>query len=311
MTSPPWECPEGLRVHTSPTPPGYGSANLATHRNALQRIQDRRSGARNLPRPKAGDGRRPRKVTRRSGMDRIHRMSRGRKTLLSLLLVGALGAVAGIGTFSAFSATTVNAGNTFDAGTVVISDNDANSAMYNITDAKPNDVVVRCIRVTYTGTLPSTVRLYTTHPVERVRTVREPDDRQGHQPGAPFPDCTGFTSEATRSSAGTLGELRGAHTNFGNGSVANPGAQTQWNQNDSARLPVHADAAGQPAAQRADVGRAQLHVGGAERLTPADPGGPRSGPPGPPREAPVQLLPGPGSPDQRRSHPAPSESSEG
>ncbi len=52
-------------------------------------------------------------------MDRIHRMSRGRKTLLSLLLVGALGAVAGIGTFSAFSATTVNAGNTFDAGTVV------------------------------------------------------------------------------------------------------------------------------------------------------------------------------------------------
>jgi len=65
-------------------------------------------------------------------MDRIHRMSRGRKTLLSLLLVGALGAVAGIGTFSAFSATTVNAGNTFDAGTVVLTDNDANTAMYNI-----------------------------------------------------------------------------------------------------------------------------------------------------------------------------------
>ncbi len=112
-------------------------------------------------------------------MDRIHRMSRGRKTLLSLLLVGALGAVAGIGTFSAFSATTVNAGNTFDAGTVVINDNDANSAMYNITAAKPNDVVVRCIRVTYAGSLPSTVRC-NDHPGQRVRTVRDALDRQGH-----------------------------------------------------------------------------------------------------------------------------------
>ena len=63
-------------------------------------------------------------------MDRIHRMSRGRKTLLSLLLVGTIGTVAGIGTFSAFSATTVNAGNVFAAGTVSISDNDAGAAMY-------------------------------------------------------------------------------------------------------------------------------------------------------------------------------------
>ena len=98
-------------------------------------------------------------------MDKIHHMSRGRKTLLTLLVLGLIGTVAGIGTFSAFSATTVNAGNTFDAGTVVISDNDAGSAMYNIVDATPNQVVTRCIRVTYTGTLPSLVRLYTTTPV--------------------------------------------------------------------------------------------------------------------------------------------------
>ena len=63
-------------------------------------------------------------------MSRIHRMSRGRKALLSLLLVGVIGTVAGVGTYSAFSATTVNPGNTFAAGTVVISDNDANAAMY-------------------------------------------------------------------------------------------------------------------------------------------------------------------------------------
>ena len=66
--------------------------------------------------------------------------------------------------------------------------------MYNITDAKPNDVVVRCIHVTYTGSLPSTVRLYTTTAGQRVRAVRDPLDRQGHHARrTTFPDCTGFT----------------------------------------------------------------------------------------------------------------------
>jgi Camelysin metallo-endopeptidase len=166
-------------------------------------------------------------------MDRIHRMSRGRKTLLSLLLVGALGAVAGIGTYSAFSATTVNAGNTFDAGTVVINDNDAGSAMYNITAAKPNDVVVRCIRVTYAGSLPSTVRLYTTTPVNAFGQYVTLSVDKGTMPGATtFPNCTGFTSESNVFN-GTLSSFAAGNTNFGTGSLAAPGAQTQWNQNDS------------------------------------------------------------------------------
>jgi hypothetical protein len=166
-------------------------------------------------------------------MDRIHRMSRGRKTLLSLLLVGALGAVAGIGTFSAFSATTVNAGNTFDAGTVVINDNDANSAMYNITAAKPNDVVVRCIRVTYAGSLPSTVHLYTNTPVNAFGQYVTLSIDKGTMPGATtFPNCTGFTSESNIFS-GTLSSFAASRTNYATGAVAAPGAATQWVQNDS------------------------------------------------------------------------------
>jgi hypothetical protein len=166
-------------------------------------------------------------------MDRIHRMSRGRKTLLSLLLVGALGAVAGIGTYSAFSATTVNAGNTFDAGTVVLTDNDANSAMYNITAAKPNDVVVRCIRVTYAGSLPASVKLYTTTPINSFGQYVTLAIDKGTMPGATtFPNCTGFTTEASVF-AGTLSSFAASNTSFATGSGANPGVQTQWNQNDS------------------------------------------------------------------------------
>ena len=113
-------------------------------------------------------------------MDRIHRMSRGRKTLLSLLLVGALGAVAGIGTYSAFSATTVNAGNTFDAGTVVLTDNDANTAMYNITDAKPVRVRRSVHPRDLLGIPPVDGPPVHDHPGQRVRTIRDPLDRQGH-----------------------------------------------------------------------------------------------------------------------------------
>jgi hypothetical protein len=165
-------------------------------------------------------------------MDRIHRMSRGRKTLLSLLLVGALGAVAGIGTFSAFSATTVNAGNTFDAGTVVLTDNDSNTAMYNIVDAEPNDVVVRCIRVTYSGSLASTVRLYTTTPVNAFGQYVTLSIDKGTMPAAAFPTCNTFSSESTIFS-GTLSSFAAGNTNWATGAPANPGVQTQWNQNDS------------------------------------------------------------------------------
>jgi hypothetical protein len=166
-------------------------------------------------------------------MDRIHRMSRGRKTLLTLLLVGSIGTVAGIGTFSAFSATTVNAGNTFDAGTVVISDNDAGSAMYNIVDAVPNQVVTRCIRVTYTGTLPSLVRLYTTTPVNAFGQYVTLSVDKGSMPvGTAFPNCTSFTSEANIFS-GTLSSFAASDVSFATGAGANPGVQTQWNLNDT------------------------------------------------------------------------------
>ena len=168
-------------------------------------------------------------------MNTIHRMSRGRKALLSLLLIGAVGTVASIGTYSAFSATTVNPGNTFAAGTVVISDNDANSAMYTITGAKPNDVVTRCIRVTYTGSLPALVRLYTTTPINAFGQYVTLSIDKGTMPvSTTFPNCTSFVPDATPNVfTGTLSSFGSARTSFGTGVAANPGAATQWVTNDA------------------------------------------------------------------------------
>ena len=165
----------------------------------------------------------------------IDRMSRGRKTLLSLLLVGVVGTVASIGTYSAFSATTVNAGDSFAAGTVVISDNDAGVAMYTVTNARPLDVVTRCIRVTYTGSLPALVRLYTTTPINAFGQYVTLSIDKGTMPiGTVFPNCIGFTPDAAPNIfTGTLSSFGTARTNFATGVPANPGAAVQWVNNDS------------------------------------------------------------------------------
>lgn len=88
-------------------------------------------------------------------------MGRIRKTILTLLVVGVVGTLAGFGTFSAFTSTTDNTGNNFTAGTVVLSDNDAGTALYNVSNQKPaGTTTTNCIKVSYTGSLDSDVKLY-------------------------------------------------------------------------------------------------------------------------------------------------------
>jgi Camelysin metallo-endopeptidase len=94
---------------------------------------------------------------RRSHLDR---RSRGRRAILSLLVFGVVGLTAGLGSYAVFTATTGNTGNAFASGTVAIQDNDSNSAMLALANAKPGDADTSCIRIEYTGTLDSTVRLY-------------------------------------------------------------------------------------------------------------------------------------------------------
>jgi hypothetical protein len=62
--------------------------------------------------------------------------------------------------YAAFSAQTDNGVNNWTAGTIALSDNDANSAMFNVTGLKPSDTGTRCIQVSKTGDLAGTVKLY-------------------------------------------------------------------------------------------------------------------------------------------------------
>jgi hypothetical protein len=125
-------------------------------------------------------------------------LSHARKLLLTLLVLGAAGAVAGMGAYSAFTATTANTGNTFTSGSVSIGQHAGSTTLYTGSNKKPGDSVVACIRVSYTGSLAASVKLYTsagiTNPtafnlkIERGSGIATPDNTM---------NCTGFTSSST------------------------------------------------------------------------------------------------------------------
>jgi predicted ribosomally synthesized peptide with SipW-like signal peptide len=161
-------------------------------------------------------------------------MSRKSKVLLSLLLVGLLGAVAGMGVFSAFSSTTTNPNNTFSAGSVTLTDNDSNAALYSVTNRKPGDSATSCIKVTFTGTLAADVRIYTLNTVNAFGQYIDLTITPGTQPSSTFPDCTGFTPDAGGAIyTGTLLNFATTKNSYANGVVDYPGAGSSWVNNDA------------------------------------------------------------------------------
>ncbi len=163
----------------------------------------------------------------------MHTMTKTRKLLLTALTVSVVGSILAFGTFSAFSSSTENPGNNFDAGTVYISDNDANSALYNVTNRKPGDFVERCIKVTYGGSFTSTVKLYLPDTINaQVGDYTSLTITSGTGDQA---DCSNFTADVSGSNVytGELDDFATSHNSWANGLVDNPLAQSSWVTNDA------------------------------------------------------------------------------
>ena len=164
----------------------------------------------------------------------MNRISKKSKFLLSLLLIGVLGTVAGLGVFSAFSSTTSNSNNTFSAGSVTISDNDSNAALYSVTNKKPGDSVTSCIKVTYAGTLAADVHIYTTDAIGTLGQYIDLTITPGTQPSPTFPSCTGFVADSGGAIyTGTLQNFGTARNSYANGVVDYPGTGSSWATNDA------------------------------------------------------------------------------
>ncbi|MBM2615100.1 hypothetical protein JIG36_05935 [Actinoplanes sp. LDG1-06] len=98
--------------------------------------------------------------------------SAGQRVTVVAVIAGLLsaGAIVLSTSYSTFSSTTNNTGNNWSVGSVVLADDDSGSAMFvtsgaganqiNAGTLKPGQSVVNCVRVTYTGSLASTVALY-------------------------------------------------------------------------------------------------------------------------------------------------------
>ena len=160
-------------------------------------------------------------------------MSKLRRTLISVLAVGAAASVAVVGAFSAFSATTANTGNSISTGTVALEDNDAGSVLYNVTNTKPGDTVERCIRVTYTGSLGASVKLYMPDAVGALGQYLDLMIIPGTQATPSFPNCGGFVPSGAAIYTGTLQGFSTAHPDWANGLPTVPASASSWMTNDA------------------------------------------------------------------------------
>lgn len=155
-----------------------------------------------------------------------------RKVLLTLLVVGGVASLAGFGVFSAFSSTTTNPGNSFAAGSVNIGDNDTGTALYDVSNRKPGDTATGCITVTYTGSLPATVKLYRSAFAGGTGLDSYLDVTVTRGTGTSA-DCSDFAPSSSGSSVytGTLGAFG---TSFAGGiALAGGSGASAWARNDA------------------------------------------------------------------------------
>ncbi|MGH9061953.1 MAG: hypothetical protein ACRDZY_20930, partial [Acidimicrobiales bacterium] len=132
------------------------------------------------------------------------------------------------GSHAAFSSTTAPPASNWATGTVALSNDTSNTALFTAAGLKPGSTATKCIAVTSTGTLPAAVKLYATGETSTNAldaninlTVKEGSGTSGGT-------CVGFVP-AGASFNGTLASFASTYTNYasGFGTFAPTGAGSQ------------------------------------------------------------------------------------
>jgi len=113
---------------------------------------------------------------------------------LALLVPAAGGA-----TYAAYRATTTDNGNIIEAGSVKLSDNGDGSSMLSLAAGVPGNTTSACIKVTYDGSLPATVRLHGTTTGSGLDQYLDLKVTRGvYNPATPaFKSCSNFQADGT------------------------------------------------------------------------------------------------------------------
>lgn len=152
-----------------------------------------------------------------------HRTRSGRSApvVAAAVVLGLLtsGALVWQASTAAFTATTNNSANTWTAGSIALSDNDSGSALFlsaSYPNLKPGSTDYKCIDVTFTGNVLSTVKLYSSDPTGDLGEWLEMKIEEGPTTKACL-DPTGWDSTLTAASQ-SLDEFYAVpHTTWVNG----------------------------------------------------------------------------------------------
>jgi len=121
--------------------------------------------------------------------------------------------------YSAYSASTTNPANNWTTGTLGLTDDDANTALFTATGLVPGSTATKCIAVTSSSTVPTTIKLYGTSPSTTLALSSYIDLVVTLGAGGSSSTCTGFVADATNPNVftGTLASLGTTATGFSNG----------------------------------------------------------------------------------------------
>jgi hypothetical protein len=160
--------------------------------------------------------------------------SQGRKRRI-FVTVAVMAAMAGVAVFStsaAFTATSSNPGNRIEAGTVAIGDSDAGTGtLYSALNQKPgsgNGPTAACIRVSYSGSLASSVKLYSGAIANGTQFRLKVERGSGLSGPAANMNCTGFTASSTAFD-NTLDQFPTTYS----GGIDGKAAAAAWSSGDS------------------------------------------------------------------------------
>ncbi len=130
---------------------------------------------------------------------------------------------------AAFTSSTDNASNSVSTGSILLTDNDSGSSMFNATGLLPLVPVVNCIQVDYAGSLdPTAVALYATAPpTGLLDTYLTLKIEIGPANADLFGTCTSFAPTSTLYNA-SLESFATTHSSYGTGlSTWNPAAGSE------------------------------------------------------------------------------------
>lgn len=154
---------------------------------------------------------------------RRERLGRGVVVLAAALVLGLLasGGLILQSTQAVFSATTTNASNTWQAGSVSLDDDDSGAAMFTSSTAfVPGQTAENCIQVSYGGDVTSAVRLYASAVADPDGLAQYVDLVLEQGSGGGFGSCAGFTKDSGGAGdlySGTLSAFTTSQTSYATG----------------------------------------------------------------------------------------------